>query len=47
MKQFFEEPKVFVERFTVNDQAMTVSWITPDSSNDETNPYGIDAIISR
>lgn len=38
MKQFFEEPNVFVERFSVNDQVLTVSWIAPDIDNDETNP---------
>ena len=47
MKQFFEEPKVFVECFAVTDQTMTVSWITPDIEGSETNPYGIEAIISR
>lgn len=45
MKQFFEEPKVLVERFSVNDQVLTVSWITPDITNDETNAIGFGAAI--
>lgn len=46
MKQFFEEPKVFVERFNVNDQTLTVSFVTADVFNDETTAYGINAITS-
>ena len=40
MKQFFETPEILVERFSVTDQTMNVSWITPDNDNDETNPFG-------
>ena len=46
MKQFFEEPRVFVERFTVTDQTLNVSWVTVDPNSDETNAFGIGAITT-
>lgn len=44
MKQFFEEPRVTVERFTVTDQTLTatVSWFIDNLFEDsnETTVYG-------
>ena len=45
MKKNFEEPNILVERFNVTDQTLTVSWITPDLTNDETNAFGVKAIV--
>ena len=38
MKLNFEEPKIVVESFSVED-TLTVSWI-PELGPDETNPFG-------
>ena len=46
MKQFFEEPKVFVERFNVTDQTLTASWM-PELGEDEMNPYSVKAIENQ
>lgn len=46
MKQKFEEPNVAMERFSVIDQTLNVSWI-PGLGEDETNPFDISPIGSN